>query len=257
MITAKEICARRNGSVVLNGITAEFERGKLIAVVGPNGAGKSTLLRVLAGIDQPIAGSVVIDGRRLDKFNPIELAQTVSYLPQDHHVSWPILVRDVVELGRMPYLSSLSRHTKQDIEHIERAIEAMDIGTIAHRPATTLSGGELARVLVARMLAQDTPVLIADEPAAGLDPAHALMLFQHFKTLADHGHLVLVAMHDLSLALRFCEQVVLLDRGKMAACGAARAVLTRANIAGAYGVDASIGDVDGVPVVLPLKVVTP
>ncbi len=256
MITVEALKASRDGRKILHGLSFDLARGQLAAVVGPNGAGKSTLLRVLSGIGGAVLGNIAIEGRTLESFGQKELSKTVAYLPQDHHVSWPISVARVVALGRSPYLSSLARLSLDDDKYVSEAMRAMSVEHLAMRAASALSGGELARVLVARLLAQNTPIVIADEPAAGLDPAHALALFEHFRKIAATGRLVVIAMHDLSFALRYCDQVLLLKNGNTVAFGTARDVLTRPHIEAAYGVTASIGEVDGVPVVLPLKSLT-
>ena len=256
MISVKSLQVCRDGREILHGLDVTFEAGNLIAVVGPNGAGKSTLLRALSGVANEVSGEITVDGRALNAFDRTQLAHTVSYLPQDHHVSWPISVRRIVALGRLPYVSSLAQLSPDDALHVDQAMQAMAVTHLTDRAATTLSGGELARVLVARLLAQNTQILLADEPAAGLDPSHGLALFEHFRNLADSGRLVIVAMHDLSSALRYCDQVLLLKDGQSVAYGPARDVLTRGFVERAYGVTASIGEVDGVPVVLPVKALT-
>lgn len=252
MIRVEDVRAGRGGRKILHGLSFDLSPGQLVAVVGPNGAGKSTLLRVLCGVGHCDSGQVFLDGRALESLSQTELAKKIAYLPQDHHVSWPVSVNQIVALGRMPYVSPLSRLSQDDNKYVSDAMAAMSIDHLATRAATALSGGELARVLVARLLAQNTPVVIADEPAAGLDPAHALALFEHFRRIAAAGRLVVVAMHDLSFALRYCDHTLLLKNGKRVAFGPAGDVLTRAHIEAAYGVTASIGKVDGVPVVLPL-----
>ena len=253
MISVAALKASRDGREIIHGLDVTFESGKLTAVVGPNGAGKSTLLRALSGVGDEISGSIQLNGRSLAEFSATQRARQVAYLPQDHHVSWPISVRRVVALGRIPYVSSLARLSREDNSRVEAAMQAMSVTHLAERAATTLSGGELARVLVARLLAQSAPILLADEPAAGLDPAHALALFEHFRRLADEGCLVVVAMHDLSFALRYCDEVLLLKEGQSVAFGPARDVLTRGHVEAAYGVTAAIGEVKGVPVVLPIE----
>lgn len=253
MITIENLVVRRNGRKVLSGLSHAFQKGSVVAVVGPNGAGKSTLLRALAGLGSDVSGTIELDGIALDRFKPSEVAKKIAYLPQDHHVSWPITVRNVVALGRMPYVTTLTRMGSEDTKQVTGALRAMAIEHLAERAATTLSGGELARTLVARMLAQDTAVLLADEPAAGLDPAHGLALFEHFRHLANDGRLVIVATHDLSLALRYCDHVLLLKAGELIASGPARDVLTRGHIEAAYSVTAAIGEVGTIPVVVPLS----
>ena len=256
MISCHALKARRDAREILHGLDVTFQAGTLTAVVGPNGAGKSTLLRALSGIASDISGEINISGTPIGNIGANRLARTVAYLPQDHHVSWPVAVRNVVALGRMPYVSSLSTLRAKDADRVDDAMQAMAVGHLGERPVTSLSGGELARVLVARLLAQDTEILLADEPAAGLDPAHGLALFEHFKRLSGRGCLVVVAMHDLSFAYRFCDQVLLLKEGRVVAFGATRDVLTRAQVAAAYGVDAAIGEVEGVPAVVPIKALT-
>ena len=256
MIVATRLTVRRNERVVLQDIDVAFQAGTLTAVIGPNGAGKSTLLRALAGLSGDLSGRIEINGEPITSFDRARLGRTIAYLPQSHHVTWPVSVRCVVSLGRMPYATSLTQLSKREEVAIEQAMKAMAVAHLADRAATELSGGELARVLVARLLAQETPVLLADEPASGLDPAHGLALFEHFRKLADGGRLVVVALHDLSLALRYCDQVVLLKEGQTVAIGPSRDVLTRQQIAAVYGVNAAIGEVDGTPVVVPISVLT-
>lgn len=250
MIKVTNLTVRRGGREILHSVSATFSTGEVVALLGPNGAGKSTLLRALAGLEPDVAGKIEIDGGA-DQSDARARARHLAYLPQDHIVNWPLAVRDVVALGRMPYHSTLSRRTERDEQLIVQAMETVGVAHLAGRVATTLSGGELARVLVARLLAQDTPIILADEPMAGLDPNHALGLFETLRGLAQHGRLVVIALHDLSLALRFCDRALLLKSGHHVAGGATRDVLTRTHIASAYGVAASIGAVDGVPVVVP------
>lgn len=256
MITIENLSVNRGGRRALYSMSATLAPGQLIAVIGPNGAGKSTLLQAIAGINKDTSGRVELNGRSIEDYGAHELAHAVAYLPQDHHVSWPITVRNVVQLGRLPYTSSLSRLGDDDTALVDRAMDDMAVTHLQDRAATSLSGGELARVLIARLLAQDTPVVLADEPAAGLDPAHALALFEHLKKLADNGRSVVMAMHDLSFAARFCDHALLLKDGHVVAIGPPRDVLTRDHLATAYGVAASIGEVEGLPVVIPSHAVT-
>lgn len=231
--------------VVLDAINLATPPGRITAVVGPNGAGKSTLLRACAGLIPLERGTIAVAGRPLGALARAELARAIAYLPQERAVHWPLAARAVVALGRLP-------HDDMKPEAIDRALAAMDIVSLADRPVSELSGGERARVLVARALAQEAPLLIADEPTAGLDPAHALALFSCFQQLATEGRTVIVALHDLSLAARFAHYVILLANGRVSASGPPRDVLTPRNLEPAFGVTMLCTIVDGLPIVAPV-----
>jgi iron complex transport system ATP-binding protein len=239
---------------VLKGVDLSAEPGEVTAVLGANGAGKTTLLRALAGLIAATAGEVRLDGRALGAWSRALLARSLAYLPQERTVHWALSARNVVALGRLPHQTMGQRETATDRAAIERAIAAMDIAPLAGRPVLAMSGGEQARVLLARALAQEPRVLIADEPAAGLDPAHQLALFHHFAAFAASGRTVLVALHDLSLAARFCHKIVLLNAGRVLAAGPPAAVLTPAHLASAYSIRAEYRTIDGIPAVLALDV---
>ncbi|MDX2168369.1 MAG: ABC transporter ATP-binding protein [Deltaproteobacteria bacterium] len=234
---------------VLRGVEFEARPGEVTAVIGPNGAGKSTLLRVLCGLLPPTGGRVLLDSLPLAHWSRTELARRLAYVPQDRTVHWALTVRNVIALGRLPFQIAGGAQSADDDAAVEAALADMDVTTLQERPVTEISGGELARVLVARALAQRPAVLVADEPAAGLDPAHQLSLFAHFRRIAEKGCNVIVALHDLSLAARFCHKVVLLRAGAVIATGEPEKVLTSEHLASAYGVDARLRMLDGIPVV--------
>ncbi|KAB2850303.1 MAG: ABC transporter ATP-binding protein [Hyphomicrobiaceae bacterium] len=240
------------GRQALAGVTVDFACGSLSVVIGPNGAGKSTLLKCCAGLIAPIGGTVSLRGEPVLGLTPRERARQIAYLPQERVVYWPLAVRDVVGLGRLPHLEAGDWGGRRHAEAVDRALAIMSLRDLAARPVRELSGGELARVLVARALAQETQFVIADEPAAGLDPSHQLELFATFQALTRRGRAVIVAMHELSLAARYADHIALLSAGRVLAAGAPRDVLTRERIAAAFGVNAFVGEVEGVPVVLPL-----
>lgn len=249
-LEARDIAVALGPRRVLDGATLAAAGGELIAVVGPNGAGKSTLLRSMAGLLKPLSGAVTLDGRPLAEWDRPALARTIAYLPQTRAVHWPLTVENVVALGRLPYGAGPGRMRSADLAAAETALAAMDLMELRHRPATELSGGELARVLVARALAQEAQVLIADEPSAGLDPAHQMALFEKLRRIAAEGRSVIVALHDLSLAARYCGRVALLKDGRTLADGPPEAVLSSERLAAAYGIDARLVRVDGLPLVV-------
>jgi iron complex transport system ATP-binding protein len=239
---------------VLSGLDVSAHAGEVTAVIGPNGAGKTTLLRAIAGLLRPSAGTVAVDGRAVPDWQPQALARALAYLPQDRVVHWALSARAVVALGRLPYRPMGAGESAADTDAIAAALTAVDATHLAARPVLEMSGGERARILVARALAQEPRVLLADEPAAGLDPAHQLTLFHHFTRLAEQGRTIVVALHDLSLAARFCHRIVLMHKGRAVASGSPADVLTDEHLAAVYGIRARFATLDGVPIVLATDV---
>jgi iron complex transport system ATP-binding protein len=253
-VEARGLRVSLRGREVLRGLDLTAEPGQLTAIIGRNGAGKTTLLKVLAGLVAPHAGAALLDGADIGTWERGQLARALAYLPQERLVHWALTVRAVVALGRLPYQPFGAGESEADRAAIDAALTAMDAADLAGRPVPELSGGERARVLVARALAQEPRVLLADEPAAGLDPAHQLTLFRHLAALAAAGRTVVVALHDLSLAARFCHAVALVHEGRTLAAGTPPEVLSPEHLAAAYGITARYQSIDGVPVVLPIDV---
>ena len=249
-LEARDVTVHLTGRPILERVSCRAEPGRITAVIGPNGAGKSTLLRAMAGLLPLEGGGVAFGGRPLDSLDQTELARSIAYLPQDRVVHWPLAVERVVALGRLPHRTGMMMSDARDRAAVDAAMRTMDVAGLAQRPVSQLSGGERARVLVARALAQESRVLIADEPTAGLDPAHALGLFGTFRHLAAEGRAVIVALHDLTLAARFCHHVVLLVSGRVAASGPAAEVLQSGTLSAAFNVTIANGLVADVPVVL-------
>ncbi len=251
-LAAENIVVRFKDRNILNRVTVAIEPGRITAIVGPNGAGKSTLVRALAGLQPCAAGIVLLDGREIGRLTATERARAVAYLPQDRQLNWPLSVRAIVSLGRLPHrVSPAAGESAADAQAINTAMRAMDVAVFAVRPATELSGGERARVLFARALAQEAQILLADEPTAGLDPAHALELFGILTRLAAKGRGIAIALHDLSLAARFCSDAVILTGGRVLAAGETRDVLTAERLTAAFGVAMAVGTLADVPVVVP------
>ncbi len=251
-LEARHVEVRLGGRAVIEDVSCAAEPGMITAVIGPNGAGKSTLLRALAGTATPHDGEVVLAGRALASYALAERGRALAYLPQDRVVHWPLAVRAIVGLGRLPWRHGPAAESAADKAAIDAAMAAMDVTSLQERSAGALSGGERARVLMARAIAQTPSVIVADEPTAGLDPAHQLALFACLRRLAGESRTIVIALHDLSLAARFCQRIVLLQRGRVAAEGAAGDVLTPERLSPVYGVRILCGTLDGVPVVLPL-----
>ncbi len=250
------ISARLGERTVLEHVSVTLGQGEVLGVIGPNGAGKSTLLRLAAGLLLPSAGSVTLDGTPLERWERRRLGRRIAFLPQERTVHWPLSVRSVVALGRLPHKGFAATQSREDADAVARAIAEADIEALADRTVGALSGGERARVLLARALAQDTPILLADEPAAGLDPAHQLDLFARFHAMAARGRSVVVALHDLAAAARYCHRLLLLSNGHPVALAPPREVLTADLLASAYGITAYVGETDGVPIVTPLQRLT-
>ncbi|NNU80197.1 ABC transporter ATP-binding protein [Halovulum dunhuangense] len=228
-----------SGRPVLRGVELGLRRGEILGLLGPNGAGKTTLIRALAGQLRGTA-PVLSEGADVARLGPEARARRIAYLPQARVVGWPVAVADLVALGRHPWLRLGQRMGPRDREICAAAMAVMDVAALAMRPATELSGGEQARVLAARAIAQDTPVLLADEPASGLDPAHQIGMMSALRRIAAEGRAVLVSLHDLSLAARWCDRLVVLDEGMIAADGRPEVVMQAALLERVFGIAARI-----------------
>jgi iron complex transport system ATP-binding protein len=224
--------------------------GEMVALVGPNGAGKSSLLKATAAL-LPRAGSVSWNGRALETLTARQRARLVAYLPQAPAAHWPMTVRDLVALGRLPHRALGEASGGDDREAIERAIRQTDTGALAQRRISELSGGERSRALLARALAVGAPVLLVDEPIASLDPYHQLQIMRVLESYASDGNLVIAVLHDLSLAARFCARMILMDEGRVVADGTPDAVLTRDTLRRHYRIDPYLARHEEQPVVVP------
>jgi iron complex transport system ATP-binding protein len=240
-LTARGLGVVLGGRAVLHDVSACVEAGQFVGVLGPNGAGKSTLVKALLGL-VPASGSVEIDDRPIASLDRARIARQIAYLPQGQTLHWPLSVERLVALGRLPHLAPYSRIGAADREAIARAMQIAEVTHLAERTATALSGGERARVLLARALAVEAPALIADEPLASLDPAHQLHGMEILQGLARSARLVIAVLHDLNLAMRFCDRLLVLDAGRLAADGPPETVLTPDLLARVYGITAHFGD---------------
>ncbi len=220
LLSAQNLGVTLTTRTVLTDVSLSLSSGHLVALVGPNGAGKTTLLRALVGL-VPSSGAVHIRGDALSALPLRERAKRFAYLPQGHVVHWPLPARDIVALGRFPHgVTDPARMTARDIEAVSRAMQAADVLEFADRRVTELSGGERSRVALARVLAVEAPVVLADEPTASLDPRHQIDVMRSLRTAADGGVLVIVVTHDLGLAARFADHVLVLSAGRLVSQGA-------------------------------------
>ncbi len=247
LLELTDLTVTRRGAPVLGPVSLRIGAGTVVGLLGPNGAGKTTLMRAALGLI-PATGSIRLGGTDHTTLDPMARARAVAHVPQDREIAWPITVANLVGLGRLPHPEASE---PDNARAIEAALEMMDLASLKHRPATELSGGERARALIARALAQDAPLLIADEPTAGLDPSHALTLMARLRRMARLGRGVLVSLHDLGLAARWCDRIVLMEAGRIVADGTPAEVLTPARLETVYGIRAHIAaDADG-PILVP------
>jgi iron complex transport system ATP-binding protein len=238
LLTAKSVSVTLGGRAVLRDISLSLSSGHLVALVGPNGAGKTTLLRALAGLLHS-QGEVRVGGEPLSSLRLSERARRFAYLPQGHVVHWPLPVRDIVALGRIPHgATDPSRLTAKDAEAVRRAMQAADVVGFSERCVTELSGGERSRVALARVLAVEAPVMLADEPTASLDPRYQIDVMTSLRNAADGGMLVIVVTHDLGLAARFADTVLVLSEGKLVSQGAPAEALSEAVMADIFRISA-------------------
>jgi len=251
MVRLDKVSVRLGGRCVVENVAADLDGG-VIGLIGPNGAGKSTLVRAIAGL-VPAEGGISIDGVLVASMPPRDRARRIAYLPQGQIVHWPLTVERLVALGRLPHLAPFARPDGMDAKAIERALERTELVSLRDRPIDELSGGERARVLLARALAVEAALLLADEPLAALDPAHQIEVMALLRAEATRGATVIAVLHDLTLAARWCDRLLLIDQGRLIADGKPGEVLSADRIGSVYHVSAFIGEAGGEPLIVPLS----
>jgi len=249
-IDARNISVKFGAAKILDGIAFTVEAGRFVGLIGPNGSGKTTLLRSLAGLQELASGGVSIDEQLLTEMTVGARARRMSYMPQGTEVHWPLVVGRLVALGRIPTLDTWRGVRGPDLDAVVHALRAVDALHLTDRVVSSLSTGERARVLLARALASNPGILLADEPVASLDLNHQLLVLDVIRDLCTQGMTAVVVFHDLSLAARYCSHLVLLRDGRIFAEGLPTDVLVRGNLRDAYGVDAVLSHELGVPQVV-------
>lgn len=256
MVTAfrtDQVTFQIGDTAIVDRVSVDVAYGELLALVGPNGAGKSTLLGLMTGDRSPRSGSVTLDGTALEHLSAKELARRRAVLAQENHVSFPFHVREVVAMGRSPWRGTDREHDDELI--IDRSMDLTDVTHLKDRTFTSLSGGEKSRVSLARVLAQDTSVVLLDEPTAALDLRHQEEVMTVARDLAHAGKAVVVVLHDLSLAAAYADTIAVLHRGQVAALGDPAEVIVPALVQEVYGIRVRVmADPDsGTPLVVPVR----
>lgn len=251
LLDAQQLQVCLGKRIILKYIDLSLEKGELIGLIGANGVGKTTLLKALAGLLPIQSGLIYLCEKILNTYDARALSRVMAFLAQGTEVHWPMTVERVVALGRLPYLGPWQGLSQQDSQMVDEALRIAEINHLRHRLATQLSGGERRLVMLARALAGQPQILLADEPIAGLDPNHQLQVMTVLKERAIGGAGVMVVMHDLSLAARYCDRLVLLHEGGILAQGVPREVLSPAHLKIAYNIQAKYGHEKGQFYVLP------
>ncbi|GEA50173.1 iron ABC transporter [Vibrio inusitatus NBRC 102082] len=247
-----KLCSQINGKSILYGINFEVSAGALIGIIGPNGAGKSSLLKHLSGYLTASSGDILIQGRSIVELNSNERASLISYLPQSNRVEFPYKVTELVSLG---LVNNPNLNVEQKKEKIAQVLKRLNIEILADRTVDQLSGGEQQLVHLARILLQDTPIILLDEPSASLDIGHESQLMNILDSLVNEGKTVVVALHNLNTAAEFCDRLMLLQNGKLVADGIPEKILTQELIQSIYPyqVQVSTNTLTGNPNILAVK----
>ncbi len=229
MLQLRQLDYAINGKSLLSDIHLDIKAGQLTGIIGTNGAGKSTLLKLLAGIIQPERGQIIYRDQDMGKFTPSQWAEKISWLSQSREIHWPLTTEQVIGLATL--------HPAQHKHAISDIMARLEMRELTNRNVQYLSGGERAMVLLARFMVGNAPILLADEPLQALDPRRQLQFINHLKHAAQNGQMVIVVLHDLSLAFRFCDELVLLEKGKILSTGNVETLRKNGHIETSFGVE--------------------
>ena len=254
-IEARHVTFTYGRDPVLSDVSLAVRPGEMLGVIGPNGSGKSTLLRLLSGVLEPTAGEILVHGRRLPDYVRRDLARQVAVVPQDTVIEFPFSVTEVVLMGRSPHLGGFAFEGDRDVAAARDAMARTGVVHLADRSIHALSGGERQRLVLARALAQDTPILLLDEPGAFLDIRHEVEIYDLLRDLQGDGKSIITVLHDLNLAALYCERVALLQRGRLFRLGTPAEVITYAALTEVYETEVyvDLNDITGAVNVLPLS----
>ena len=239
LLRATSLRLRLGQRTVVDDVDLKLHQGEILGVVGPNACGKTTLLRALAGLQPMARGQLEIDGVPIGQMSRRQMAKQVGYLPQSAEIHWPLSVERIVTLGRLPYSAPWQPLTSSDRDAVLRAMELTDIAHLAGRPATSLSGGEYMSVHLARLIAGEHRILLADEPITSLDPQHQLKALNTLRESTVDGVGVVIVLHDLTLAARFCDRIIVIKSGRVVTDGAPNEVLSDEILAHVFGIQAA------------------
>lgn len=253
VLSAEHITVSLSGSEILHEASFKVQSGELVGLVGPNGAGKTTMLRAMTRLLTVDSGSVEFNGTPTESMNHEELARRIAYLEQSSSSYWPLTVESIVMLGRMPHLGQWRNPSEHDWKFVRDAMQSCEVLQFSNRQVNTLSGGEQARVMLARAFATDPEFLLVDEPVAGLDPAHQLSVMDKLLEMVNNGAGVVVVMHDLTLAARYCTRLTLMSEGRVVIDGDVEEVLSIGHLANVYGISAHLVNTDYGMLVIPAE----
>lgn len=239
----KDATVRLGGQTVLDGVSLGVDAGELVGIVGPNGAGKTTLIRAALGLQPLEAGQALLGGKEVRGLSPAELARRAAYLPQERRLAWNILALRAASLGAMTQPPALAERLAGE------ALAKVGLQHLARRGVFDMSGGERARVLLARLLATGAPLLLADEPAAGLDPDAQFLTLERLRDRAARGGAVVVTLHDLTLAARACDRLAVLHEGRLVAVAPPAEALSPAILSGVFGLEGALVETQAGPTV--------
>jgi iron complex transport system ATP-binding protein len=251
-LDARNVRVTLGGKAIIQDVSLTLKKSEIVALVGPNGAGKTTLVRALAGLI-PFTGAVTLGGKPIETLSLRQRARNIAYLPQGHVFHWPMRVDAVVALGREPHADPFKQQNEADRLAVRRAMAATATEGFADRAIDSLSGGEKARVAIARALSTEAPVLIADEPTASLDVRHQLVVMALLQKIAHEGTTVLAIIHDLTLAMRFADRVIVLDQGRVVTDGPPGEALTPQRVGNVFGISVDRVDTAEGPLLIPAQ----